>query len=88
MKEFKGTPGPWSAFDYEIFGGDGNHIIDMTYSCRTDVSVDKANTQLIAAAPELLDALQFIINDCSRMIPKRAKDKANSAIKKALGDKQ
>lgn len=40
------------------------------------------------AAPELLEALQFIINDCSRMIPKCEEDKAIAAIKKALGEKQ
>lgn len=38
------------------------------------------------AAPELLEALQFIINDCSRMIPKCAEDKAIAAINKALGE--
>ena len=89
MKEFKGTPGPWSAFDYEIFGGDGNHIIDMTYSCRTDVSVDKANTQLIAAAPELLEALQFTIHDVGHWLSTQKtelKEKIESAINKALGE--
>ena len=38
------------------------------------------------AAPELLEALQFIINDCSRMIPKCAEDKAIAAINKVLGE--
>ncbi|ECV1080090.1 hypothetical protein EBL29_21425 [Salmonella enterica subsp. enterica serovar Cerro] len=51
----------------------------------TDVE-SEANAQLIAAAPELLQALQFIINDCSRMIPKCAEDKAIAAINKALGE--
>lgn len=44
-----------------------------------------ANAYLIAAAPELLEALKFIIDDCSRMIPKCAEDKARAAIAKALG---
>ena len=52
------------------------------------VHVRYHNAQLIAAAPDLLEALQFIINDCSRMIPKCAEEKAMAAIKKALGEKQ
>ena len=86
METFKGTPGPWSAFDYEIFGGDGNHIIDMTYSCRTDVSVDKANTQLIAAAPELLEALIKLVDIVDDMVHGPSTDAAHAAINKALGE--
>lgn len=94
MKEFKGSPGPWSVFDYEIFDGDGDHIIDMTYSSRTDVSEDKANAKLIAAAPSLLKELQklreYVINvcgvddeDCDSDHPLMS---SRAAISKALGE--
>lgn len=81
MEKFKGKPGPWHwegkvlCNDANIVGGDGWTFND-------------ADKKLIAAAPDLLEALRFIINDCSRMIPKCAEDKAIAAIKKALGEKQ
>ena len=91
MKEFQGTPGPWVVHEIcrhwnnralthlEItFGEDGECICDTVYQ--------REDANLIAAAPELLEALQFIINDCSRMIPKCAEDKAIAAINKALGE--
>ena len=79
MKEFKGTHGPWH-YDDElggVYSKGGQFVCDVT---------DKNNANLIAAAPELLEALHFIINDCSRMIPKCAEDKAIAAINKALGE--
>ena len=81
MKKFKGTPGTWH-YDDEL---GGVYSKSCLFVC--DIT-DKDNASLIAAAPELLEALQFIINDCSRMIPKCAEDKAIAAIKKALGEKQ
>jgi len=44
----------------------------------------RANSQLIAAAPELLEALQNIENDDGR-IPKSIWDMRNAAISKATG---
>ena len=98
MKEFQGTPGPWRVSEKR---GD---LIDIRHNDNGIGAISlnlahvvarqswlkeaEANAKLISAAPELLDALQFIINDCSRMIPKCAEDKARSAIKKALGEKQ
>ena len=96
MKKFKGTPGPWRVSEKH---GD---LIDIRYNNNGIGAISlnlahvvarqswlkeaEANAKLIAAAPELLEALQFIINDCSRMIPKRAEDKAIAAINKALGE--
>lgn len=93
MEKFKGTPGPWlvnvigphwnnkSLTHIEVtFGEDGECVCDTVYS--------PDDAKLIAAAPDLLEALRFIINDCSRMIPKCAEDKAIAAINKALGEKQ
>ena len=79
MEKFKGRGGPWH-YDDDLSGV-------YSESCRFVCDVtDKNNGVLIAAAPELLEALQFIINDCSRMIPKCAEDKARAAINKALGE--
>ena len=96
MKIFKGTPGPW--FEHRegfstvyIEARIGGGMIQEVAACGpTEKGSDaqSANAMLIAAAPELLEALQFIINDCSRMIPKCAEDKAKAAINKALGEKQ
>jgi hypothetical protein len=67
MNEFKGTPGPWnvntigkhwnnqSLTHIEVtFGMDGECVCDTVY--------EMADANLIAAAPELLEALQNIIN--------------------------
>ncbi len=61
----KHTQGPWEAChdadgDYVIFAGEGvNHkIIAIT---NLDSETDEANAGLIAAAPDLLEALERII---------------------------
>lgn len=79
--EFKGTKGPWF-WDDEGLGNNHHIVFGKGYSIEM---TSKENKALISAAPELLDALLFILNDCSRMIPKCAEDKAISAINKALG---
>ncbi len=92
--EFKGTPGPWSVTDPCCLGvgGDFDKGWYKSVCIRPERTGGKltdeynANMRLIAAAPELLEALQFIIDDCSRMIPKCAEDKARTAIAKALGE--
>lgn len=97
MKEFKGTRGPWEVHEtgphwnnkslthLEItFGEDGECICDTVYQ--------RADANLIAAAPELLDALQNARRalgagrnlDFSDWID--ANRQADAAIAKALGD--
>ena len=54
MKEFQGTPGPWH-YDDElggVYSKGGQFVCDVT---------DKNNANLIAAAPELLEALQWAL---------------------------
>lgn len=76
MKEFKGKPGPWHwegkvlCNDALIVGGDGWMLND-------------ADKKLIAAAPELLEALQDLE---SRACIYVNTSKAIAAIKKALGE--
>ena len=83
MKEFKGKPGPWHwegkvlCNDAHIVGGDG-----WTFS--------DADKSLIAAAPELLDALQCIVEACAWGTYGNPGyenlEAAKAAIKKALGE--
>lgn len=91
MKEFKGTPGPWVVNEIgQHWNNKALTHLEITYGedgeCICDTVYQREDANLIAAAPELLEALQFIINDCSRMIPKCAEDKARAAIKKAMGE--
>lgn len=101
--EFKGTPGPWSIGYY----GDGDGIFiagtyggpDPTYICsvRPDLrsSQSESNANLIAAAPDLLEALQDMVALVkSRAYPQPDKplsdwgcaEAAEQIIKQALGE--
>lgn len=81
MKEFKGKPGPWHwegkvlRNDAHILGGDGWAFND-------------ADKSLIAAAPELLEALIKLVDIVDDMVHGPSTDAAHAAIKKALGEKQ
>ena len=95
MEKFKGTPGPWlvnvigphwnnkSLTHIEVtFGEDGECICDTVYS--------PDDAKLIAAAPELLEALQRCESVLSNM-PIEVCDVedllyARAAINKALGE--
>jgi hypothetical protein len=75
LEQMKHTPGPWNADGYHVrqSGINGTRMIaDVCYtgphhtppaeypkSCRF---ADEANARLIAAAPELLEALEMLIN--------------------------
>lgn len=62
----KHTPGPWRAkengfYRVAVVDRDGNYL---TYKAGTDRMPDperEANANLIAAAPELLDALEVVV---------------------------
>lgn len=104
MKQFKGTPGMWSYTDNGVFFdiksgcdyiGDvcgSMHAFDN--SVHTHDGVAKANARLIAAAPELLEALQGIMvkfghmGDASTWSISESVEgvKARAAISKALGE--
>lgn len=81
MKEFKGKPGPWHwegkvlCNDAHIVGGDGWTFND-------------ADKSLIAAAPELLEALIKLVDIVDDMVHGPSTDSAHAAINKALGEKQ
>lgn len=97
----KHTPGPW-VVGYgdavgigEVFGVGLDTEPDWTPVCMLSLSenvneLDEANASLIAAAPELLDALQSLIDmDVAyQRGPKvwEAVENARAAIAKATGD--
>ena len=84
----KHTPGPWQwtqHFDPTIsIYKDGFGQIARLYD--SSAGTGKANARLIAAAPDLLDALEFVMN---RLVDKHEDDiaaqKARAAIAKATG---
>ena len=95
MKEFKGTSGPWSAKGCDtIFApGDIEVAVALNYERIETLCSD---VQIIAAAPELLTALQQLVEiyDCTdgrvwtTSSKRRVLDAAHAAIEKALGENQ
>lgn len=93
MKEFKGTPGPWSlqveACDQTValdIMGNGVCVSSaIPWSSDTECDVDKAvaNANLIAAAPELLEALRDLESRACIFVNT---SKAKAVITKALGE--
>lgn len=94
MSEFKGTPGPWFIDNGRAIGPKSTED-DQSYGMiipvgwvefDPEVEVQVANQRMMAAAPELLEALQIIcffedISSAQREI-------AEAAIAKALGESQ
>ena len=58
------TPGPWHAGGITVYGGSGARltVADTTCSGSMTRAEDEANAQLIAAAPDLLAALNDLTN--------------------------
>lgn len=92
----KHTPGPWMAKD-QVIRGPGLHpyptvesqIADcrQTWECRLSDNEAEANARLIAAAPELLEALRLVLND-NRLMNAMNREQARAildAIAKATG---
>lgn len=82
MAQFKGTPGPWS-----VGGNEGNKLsvnADPYFVALVDEGdSQEANACLIAAAPELLEALQDLQ---ARACIYVNTSKAEAAITKATGE--
>ena len=103
MKEFKGTPGPWFVGDFGGINGVGSFIGANTQrdgcTCVARVNgtevVHDHGAKLIAAAPELLDALQKLHSEYERLIHndfsvEEDEDtiRAHTSINKALGEEK
>lgn len=88
MSKAKHTPGPWDENNGRVFRGNSGSICILTD--QHSFVEYRANARLIAAAPELLEALQSIIEIGKRNTenPKYDGyyDAARAAIAKATGE--
>lgn len=68
MKEFKGTPGPWTVSQYNtyVYAGESNLVVCDSHTENQEVPESleerQRNAILIASAPELLTALQNLVH--------------------------
>ena len=97
MSNSKHTPGPWYALrgqrNISIRYKTGDRLLPMVNvaSVRGQFPTDcpygssEANARLIAAAPELLEALQFVMTASGEQLS-TAFEQAEAAIAKATGD--
>lgn len=99
--EFKGTKGQWCVCDeditfshvahdtyHQIKAGCGYHDARENKGFCISGFMSISDAKLIAAAPELLDACQWLLmalRDGTSMDVEIGKEKAESAIEKALG---
>jgi hypothetical protein len=101
--ETKHTPGPWEwvGRDLEQKGGEYKTVIGSEVSCGTfcyggsvDMTVSEADARLIAAAPELLEALILLEHEMVESGNAQSRDygwkpaieKTRAAIAKATGE--
>jgi hypothetical protein len=86
----KSTPGPWVAHDCYLIDAPGKRFIATMDSCR-DVERD-ANARLIAAAPDLYEALELALTalrgaaDITGLSQPAYEIAAERALAKARGD--
>ncbi|EPL4123820.1 hypothetical protein MWS69_002635 [Citrobacter amalonaticus] len=86
MKEFKGTPGEWKYTVRNVnemmttFHG---VTIGDTY-IEAATRNEREDARLIAAAPDLLEALQLFLD--AQILPEHHQGVARAAISKALGE--
>ena len=87
--EKKHTPGPWKTQTHisldrlEIRDADGRRIAECAMDFPMSAKTHDANASLIAAAPELLEALIGVVKVADRATQEF--DKARAAISKAIG---
>lgn len=97
MEEFKGTRGPWNYRDDErewVTDSNDNIAVARVTRYNTDANAQHANAKLIAASPDLLAALQQLLeiyDDQSGKVwttssKRRALDNGRAAVNRALGE--
>jgi hypothetical protein len=87
MSEFKGTPGPWETNGLRIWAkvlfSESQALELATMSHFVPCTERQATARLIAAAPDLLDALEAVVRVADRTTDEF--DMARAAIARALG---
>lgn len=95
--ETQHTPGEWHAKDGQIYETEKGRTLALIPYFDSNFEEDKANQNLIAAAPDLLEALKdcqewFILNFKSKKIPMEGVGSPGclqtmkAAINKAIGE--
>jgi hypothetical protein len=90
----KFTPGPWYSKDSRnIFAANGLHIASTTGGLPHGPIETRANAKLIAAATDLLEALQNALGVCQAyatqsIAARQCAEMAEKAIAKALGEQE
>lgn len=86
----KHTPGPWVYGRDGITGPDGRRIeatgLALILGARSQDDVAFQNARLIAAAPDMFEALSNIENDDGKAMPPSAWKLVQDALKKARGE--
>lgn len=94
MKEFKGTPGPWRVNTIgEHWNNPALVHLEVTYGtdgeCVCDTVYRREDADLIASAPELLEALETLVVFTTPTKRNAAVlNKAYAAIAKATGEER
>ncbi len=84
------APGPWKAHTGQALGADNYQITSDDLPFSFAMVTGEANARLIAAAPELLEALEGLVElhrrDDYVGMAKHYQDLADAAIAKATGE--
>lgn len=78
------TPGPWEAV--VVYDGPNWSYLVNWHQPEPDTATLKANANLIASAPEMLEALETLIAEREAMASPDAWYKVKTAIRKARGE--
>ncbi len=85
MNKTSYTPGPWTLTATvetgrkNLFGSDF-HVGTLVSGSRQEIGTFKANARLIAAAPELLEALEMIASDYTYLLDTKMRPQDAEAI--------
>lgn len=83
MSELKATPGEWQARDVFVVSDNGDAVVTGVGKAGHDEEV-RANAHLIAAAPELYEALKFMHEESLRHHPSYRMSPAEAEVMAAL----
>ena len=67
MSNAQHTPGPWAERNGRIFAADRENLTIATVARSADGDYSPANGRLLAQAPNLLEALQRLSAQCTRL---------------------